>query len=246
MTSYEWFRTITFPLLPVHINLVRRHLKTLVAGLNGSGNSIHLLDVGGRKSPYTIGLKAQVTLLDIPQESDTQTHLNLGFTDEILSTLKSKRSNVADLILQDMTQSTLNPNSYEGVICIEVIEHVEEDHLFVKNLSAVVKQGGWAYLTTPNGDFIKNEGSNKNPDHVRHYTKQELEELLTPYFDRVEVQYAVATGTYRVWSLKSFRLKQPGRMIKTITGKLINSFQSIGVSQRPDHTAHLIARCYKN
>lgn len=244
MTRYEWFRWFTFPLMPVHLNVVRKDLNKLLASYKGKESFPSILDVGGRKSPYTIGIPASITLLDVPQESSVQEALHLGFTQDILSSIKVQRSNIKDLIVEDMTQSTLLDNSYDAVVCVEVIEHVHADEPFVKNIARVVKPGGWVYFTTPNGDYIKNEGPNKNPDHVRHYTKQGLESLLGKYFDEVEVHYAVATGKYRVMGLRSFKANQPIRLIFTIVGNLINRFQSLNVASRPNNTAHLIAKAF--
>lgn len=245
MTFYEYKRLFMFPLLPVLPNLVRNELKQLIGRQNDNGHRIEILDVGGRKSPYTIGLNANITLLDIPQENATQEKLNLGFTEDILSSMKSSRSNIKDLIIEDMTKSTLQDESYDAVVSVEVIEHVEEDDIFVKNISKVLKKGGWAYFTTPNGDFIKNEGPNKNPDHKRHYTREQLSNLLNKYFENCEVYYAVKTGKYRVWGLKSFDLKKPFLILRSIFGNSVNRWQSKNVSNSKKHTAHLIAIAYK-
>lgn len=245
MTRYEWFRWFTFPIMPVHLQTVHRDIKRLVKQHTNNKEPLSILDVGGRKSPYTIGIPANITLLDVPQEAGTKSELNLGFTENILTTIQKKRSNIRDLVIQDMTQSTLPEASYDAVVCIEVIEHVEQDDAFVKHIAKVIKNGGWAYFTTPNGDFIKNEGPHKNPDHVRHYTKVQLQSLLEQYFDTVEVHYAVATGTYRVMSLKSYRIKQPLRLLKTLLGTFVNGLASKGVAQRSEHTAHLVAVVYK-
>ncbi|HNQ27626.1 MAG TPA: methyltransferase domain-containing protein, partial [Aquaticitalea sp.] len=199
MTFYEWLQWFTFPVRTVHLQTVRKDIKVLVSK---SRKKQSILDVGGRKSPYTIGMKADITLLDVPQEEGTRKDLNLGFTDNILKNIQKKRSNISNLIIEDMTKSTLRDNSYDAVLCVEVIEHVEDDDVFVKNISKVIKPGSWAYFTTPNGDYIKNEGPGKNPDHVRHYTKEELHALLQRHFDKVEVHYAVKTGKYRDMGLK--------------------------------------------
>lgn len=243
MTKYEFMRWLTFPIMPTHLLTVRNDIKRLLKTVRKSRPSI--LDVGGRKSPYTVNLPADITLLDVPQESGTKEELNLGFTDRILSTIKKKRSNISNIIIQDMTKSKLEDASFDAVVCIEVIEHVEEDDIFVKNISKVIKSNGWAYFTTPNGDYIKNEGPNKNPDHVRHYTKQELENLLKKHFNKAEVYYAVKTGKHRVQGLRSYKIRKPIQTIQSICSNLINRLQSKGVKNQSEHTAHLIAIGYK-
>jgi 2-polyprenyl-3-methyl-5-hydroxy-6-metoxy-1,4-benzoquinol methylase len=245
MTKYELMRWLTFPIMPVHLQTVRHHIKQLVKETTKDNGVMEILDVGGRKSPYTIGIDAKITLLDVPQEAGTREALHLGFTKDILTTIQKKRSNIKDLLIQDMTQSTIEEASYDAVISVEVIEHIVEDELFVKNIAKVIKPGGWAYLTTPNGDYIKNTGPDKNPDHVRHYTKEQLQAILEAYFDRVEVFYAVKTGKYRVQGLKSYRFDKPFRTIKSIFANIINSYQSKGVAKSPKRTAHLIAIAYK-
>jgi len=245
MTQYEWKRWLTFPIMPVHLQTVRNDIKKLLSQDKRGLKNMSLLDVGGRKSPYTIGIPASITLLDVPQEGATKTELNLGFTDDILNSIQKKRSNIQNLIIEDMTKSTLPNSSYDSVVCVEVIEHVEEDDEFVKNISKVIKKGGWAYFTTPNGDYIKNEGASKNPDHVRHYTKEELQALLEKYFNTVEVHYAVKTGKYRVRGLKSYKGSNPIGVLISIFSNIINRFQSKGLEGVSQETAHLIAIGYK-
>lgn len=246
MTTYEWLRWLTFPIMPVHLQTVHRDIKRLVAKHSKNKKRLSVLDVGGRKSPYTIGVPANITLLDVPQEAGAKSELNLGFTKDILSTIQKKRSNIHNLIIQDMTQSTLPEASYDAVVCIEVIEHVEEDDAFVKHIAKVIKKGGWAYFTTPNGDYIKNEGPKKNPDHIRHYTKAQLQAVLERYFETVEVHYAVKTGKYRLMGMKSFQINKPVRLLKSIVGNLINAYESKHIGHSAEGTGHLIAIAYKN
>lgn len=243
MTTYEWFRWFTFPIMTVHLQTVRTDIKRLLA--KDPTKRLSILDVGGRKSPYTIGIAADITLLDVPQEAGTRQDLNLGFTDSILSTIQHKRSNIKDLVIQDMTKSQLKDDSYDAIVCVEVIEHVVADVAFVSNISKVIKTGGWAYFTTPNGDYIKNEGPGRNMDHVRHYTKADLQALLEQHFERVDVRYAVKTGAYRVMGLKGVKASNPLGLIKTAFANIVNGFQSKGLEHTPKETAHLIAIAYK-
>ncbi|NRD20546.1 class I SAM-dependent methyltransferase [Winogradskyella eckloniae] len=245
MTNYELMRWLTFPIMTTHLVTVRNDIKGLLKSTKFKSKKASLLDVGGRKSPYTINLPAEVTLLDVPQEEGARAELNLGFTSEILSNIQKKRSNIKDVVIEDMTKSTLADGSYDAVVCIEVIEHVEADDIFVKNIEKVIAKGGWAYFTTPNGDYIKNEGPDKNPDHVRHYTRLELQTLLEKYFDTVDVHYAVKTGKYRVMGLKSFKLSRPLSTLQSIYANIVNRFQSKGVENTSQETAHLVAIGYK-
>ena len=245
MTNYEFMRWATFPIMPTHLVTVRNNIKHLLKQHKQERKKLSILDVGGRKSPYTINLPVNVTVLDVPQEGGTREVLNLGFTTDILTTIQKKRSNIHNVIIEDMTKSTLADASYDAVACIEVIEHVVEDELFVKNIAKVIRENGWAYFTTPNGDYIKNEGPNKNPDHVRHYTRKQLQELLERHFDRVDVHYGVKTGKYRVQGLKSYSLKKPVQTILSMYSNIVNRFQSKGIENMAQETAHLIAIGYK-
>ena len=69
----------------------------------------------------------------------TKEDLNLGFTNAILTTIQKKRSNIKDVVMQDMTKSKLPDGSYDAVVCVEVIEHVVEDAVFVKTSVQVMQ-----------------------------------------------------------------------------------------------------------
>lgn len=75
-------------------------------------------------------------------------------------------------------------NTYDRVVTFQVIEHIEEDDFFVKEIYRVLKPGGVAIITTPN---IK-MSLTRNPWHVREYTRMELETLLTKYFSKVTME----------------------------------------------------------
>lgn len=72
---------------------------------------------------------------------------------------------------------------FDSLITFQVIEHIEDDELFVKEIARVLKPGGVGLITTPN---IK-MSLTRNPWHIREYTKEELENLLKKYFSEVEM-----------------------------------------------------------
>jgi ubiquinone/menaquinone biosynthesis C-methylase UbiE len=71
--------------------------------------------------------------------------------------------------------------SFDFVISFQVIEHIEDDKEFVKEIYRVLKPGGKFILTTPN----KKMSLTRNPWHVREYTIQELDQHLKLYFPSV-------------------------------------------------------------
>ena len=201
-----------------------------------------VLDVGGRKSPYTIALPIDLTISDIPRETDVQSQLNLGFTDTITSQLKA-RNNVKEVVYDDMTKTKLPPESFDGVITIEVIEHVPEDEKFVANIAKVLKPGGFLVLSTPNGDHVVN---NTNPDHIRHYKKAELEALLKKYFSKVTVYYAVPDTWFHSKSHYGILKSKPFRAIFSTTCGIISGIHSRLTYRNSDpKKEHLFASCIK-
>ena len=90
-----------------------------------------------------------------------------------------ERSNVRDILDIDITSNnTSMKNKYDLALAIEVIEHVKDSEKMLENIYNALKPGGILYITTPNGDYIKNEPPNYNPDHIKHYKRKELVTLL--------------------------------------------------------------------
>src|SRR3954468_16020459 len=237
LKGHELRYVLLEPFLPFLYRRVRAVLTEIIEA--SPARPFELLDVGGRKSPYTIGLLAQVTVSDLKRESDVQKQLNLGLTDSLVTHLKTKRSNVKGVIYDDMTQTALPPASFDGIVAVEVLEHVEEDTRFVQQVAQTLKPGGTFVMTTPNGEWVPN----KNPDHKRHYTRQQLEDVLRPYFSRLTVEYAVRTDTFYRMSVKPWSFGNPVRALRGMIGNGLSSFTSSrqSLKRQAQGTAHLVA-----
>ena len=74
-------------------------------------------------------------------------------------------------------------SSFDTVIAFQVIEHVKQDDLFVKEIQRILRPGGMALLTTPNIKMTLT----RNPWHVREYTADELTDLCSAHFSEVEM-----------------------------------------------------------
>lgn len=75
-------------------------------------------------------------------------------------------------------------NQFDVVITFQVIEHIQDDFNFLKEIHRVLKPGGFAIITTPNRPM----SLSRNPWHIREYTGRELGDLAGKVFSRVEVK----------------------------------------------------------
>lgn len=225
-------------MMPLHREVRRRLLR-----LAASTRSARILDVGGRKSHYTVGVPGQVTISDLPRETAVQKALRLGIDQDVIRQTRARRSNVCEIVLDDMTRSGLQNSIFDCVVAVEVLEHVTEDERFVNEVFRVLKPGGTFLMTTPNGDAVKNS----NPDHKRHYTREQLGALLRSTFCDVEVEYAVVGGRFRRLGLRPWMARRPLYTAAGMLSNAINSIQSSrhAVKHQASGTRHLLATARK-
>jgi SAM-dependent methyltransferase len=237
------FERLYSALLPFEHPLHQRVNRILRSAARSAGSHVELLDVGGRRSNYTIGVPAKVFVTDIPRESNIQHRLDLGTTDEMMNAVRRRRSNISSYLIDDMTATSLDENRFAVVCAVEVLEHVEKDADFVRNVHRVLKPGGTFVMTTPNGDFRPVP----YPDHKRHYRRDDLARLLRAHFADVTVEYRVNSGP-------AFRygLHRPtaGSPIRTSLGMLAFGVSALyeqfgGGGTGPDKKLHLLAICRK-
>jgi SAM-dependent methyltransferase len=75
-------------------------------------------------------------------------------------------------------------NSYDTVICFQVIEHIKDDSALLHEIRRVLKPGGRLFLTTPNCLT----SLSRNPFHVREYLPREMFALMMAHFPTAKVE----------------------------------------------------------
>lgn len=78
----------------------------------------------------------------------------------------------------------IKSNSFDSVVSFQVIEHIQDDDLFISEIYRILRPGGIALLTTPNIKMTLT----RNPWHIREYTSGELVALASKHFSRIEIK----------------------------------------------------------
>lgn len=95
----------------------------------------------------------------------------------------------------------LEDSRFDVVVSFQVIEHINNDRLFLEEIYRVLKPGGTVIISTPN---IK-KTLTRNPWHIREYTTGQLSELAKSIFDEVELKGI--TGNDKIWEYYNLNKK---------------------------------------
>jgi ubiquinone/menaquinone biosynthesis C-methylase UbiE len=103
---------------------------------------------------------------------------------EVMHELQVKYPSGRFLSLNIPPMRELQDNSYDSVVSFQVIEHIQDDLMFLKEIHRVLKPGGVALITTPN----RSMSLSRNPWHIREYLPQQLRDLAESVFGRVKLK----------------------------------------------------------
>jgi SAM-dependent methyltransferase len=93
------------------------------------------------------------------------------------------------------------------VVCLNVLEHVEDDHKMLENVFHVLQPGGQAIILVPNTPGLFNS-LDETLDHKRRYTKELLKDrLMNAGFTDIELMYFNHSSTPG-WILNGHILKR--------------------------------------
>lgn len=102
----------------------------------------------------------------------------------VIETLQKKFPAGRFLSMNIPPLSSLANDTYDVVVSFQVIEHIQDDSLFLKEIHRVLKPGGTALVTTPN----RKMSLSRNPWHIREYLSSELEGLARKIFREVTMK----------------------------------------------------------
>lgn len=104
--------------------------------------------------------------------------------DELIAALSAEYPKATFISAMIPPLSTFADNTFDYIVTFQVIEHIQNDDLFIKEAHRVLRPGGKLLLTTVNKIF----SLTRNPWHVREYHAADLRALMARYFPTVETR----------------------------------------------------------
>ena len=180
---------------------VRRELKWLIQQFPPE-KPLRILDAGTGFGQYAYFLArtfphVQVTAVDIKEDYLAQAQAFLRTT-PFYERVQFQPA--------DLTRLSL-PQSYDIILSVDVMEHIEEDEAVFRNFFKVLKPEGFVLINTPSdlggSDVHTEEEESFIGEHVREgYNRQALEEKL----QRAGLIPVRSLYTYGKWGSKAWRL----------------------------------------
>lgn len=178
---------------------VHRALRTF-SQLRGS-HPVKVLDAGSGFGQYTWYMARKnphwdITAIDIKEDEvrDCQRfHKEAGRT-------KTR------FLVRDLTRYN-EPDAYDLILSVDVMEHIEEDERVFRNFFHSLKPGGMLLISTPSdqggSDVHHNEGQSFIEEHVRDgYGMEEIRQKLKKAgFDKVACQYTYGKPGNIAWRI---------------------------------------------
>jgi ubiquinone/menaquinone biosynthesis C-methylase UbiE len=141
-------------------------------------NNEKILDVG-------FGLGYGLNILSIKAGEVNGVDIDQKVLDYCNGTLMGKNPKLGILTIFDGYNLPFPDNAFEVVTCVDVLEHVEDYERLIGEMLRVSRKG--VFLSTPNRrpEYTNRDGSPKNYWHLREWSFEELEKILSR-FGRIE------------------------------------------------------------
>jgi 2-polyprenyl-3-methyl-5-hydroxy-6-metoxy-1,4-benzoquinol methylase len=106
----------------------------------------------------------------------------------ILSCAEQYKSDNIKFDVYNGTNIDLPDKSFDVIISFQVIEHVTQEQIFLKNIQRLLKPEGLFFITTPNREYrLATNQKPWNPFHLREYDKESLSSLIKQVYPNATV-----------------------------------------------------------
>ena len=150
-----------------------------------------ILEIGsgiGNISTFFIRDGAQIMLSDIRPKYC-----------EFLSKQFSDKKNCEGVVELDLVHPQFDQqfagllNSFDTVFALNVVEHIEDHDLAIRNALKLLRKGGNLVILVPAGQWLYNR-FDKELGHYRRYTRKELKSVMSQHTKLLHTQYFNLAG----------------------------------------------------
>ena len=177
---------------------------------SGGNAAINILDAGAGYGQYSYWMQKrfeQCSILAVDVKEEQVADCNRFFQNIGARNVKFE--------IGDLTKFT-NPEAYDLVVCVDVMEHIAEDELVFRNYNASMKKGSMLLISTPSdqgGSDVHGENETSFiEEHVRDgYNIGDIKEKLhRAGFSKVDARYSYGAPGKIAWRLS---MKYPIQML---------------------------------
>ena len=178
---------------------IRQNLKKYARQMEEDG-SWRLLDAGsgfGQYDRFVLRQFSNVVVTAVDVKKDYLEDCRHYFADEI-------QQNRIDFEKVDLLSFEKSPR-FDFAMCVDVLEHIEEDVQVMQNIYAAMNPGGYFLMHSPSIYSEEDAGDDESfvDEHARTgYSKQDItEKLKEAGFNPVEVAYTYGPNGHFAWQL---------------------------------------------
>ncbi|MBS0001194.1 MAG: class I SAM-dependent methyltransferase [Cyclobacteriaceae bacterium] len=146
----------------------------------------------------------------------------------------SDHSNLLGIVQMDLVDPDfMNKNvsmlgTFDTLFALNVVEHIQDDHLAIQNACALLRKGGTLIILVPAFNFLYNQ-FDRSLGHYRRYTRKSLKALLVRNnLKTLHSRYFNLAGTFG-WFVSGKLQKNntiPGRQMK-LYNRLVPAFKML-------------------
>jgi len=169
------------------------------AGQLAKGKTVLDVGCGTGYGTHTLSLRGAKAVYGVDREPDAIAYSKRKYAGE---SVQFRQMDALDI--------TYPNDSFDVVVCIEVLQQLADPHKSLAQIRRVLKRGGVLFLTAPNKEILSPaSGRTSCKYHVHEFTFEELEEALKKQFRSVViVESPTENGSYVGRKMKEERRRK--------------------------------------
>ena len=117
------------------------------------------------------------------------------------------------VVCGDLCSIPCDDNSFDAIVCMDVLEHIQDDDLAVSELSRVLRPGGKFLITVPEDMKLWSQ-HDVSVNHFRRYSRKDICKLLED--TDFEIENVWSSNVFLKPLIKALRKKSTGSDLETV------------------------------